>query len=467
MLNHTWRRAPLVVAIASAISAPTSAAMLEESLSAINVRTLEDPTYNQSFNGYDVAVLPDGGFAVVWAEQFSRGYGVEENWPDAVQLQRFDEYAQPVGETLTLYETEAAAGSLAMSAPSLAADATGDLVVAWTTQGHFCEDDLFVQRIDGDVVSDADLPAPIPVTTDVCEPDIAVDADGDFAVVWKTGNRSALRTFSADGSALSSRIYLTNGSSDSPTVAISPEGTILAGWSSGYLVYGHRYSLDGTPLGDEFRLDTDRELQDSSTVMDEPSVAADTEGGFVALWNQLQPNISTSEDVRTIRAQRWHADGTPGAALQYGDSAPDRYTHDVEVSAASLGVNERGEAAAVWFRDPDEKVPEFKITAFDGDNAIIENETQFVPGSELSTDTTVRKPRIATGYGTTVMIWAQREPDQPYELNAQSYKDPSDPNPPEDGGGFVESSSGGGGALGPLASLLMMLAGFWRWLLRR
>jgi len=463
MLNHTWRRAPLVVAIASAISAPASAAMLDDVQSAVNVRTLDDPTYDHSFSGYDVAVLPGGGFAVVWAEQFTHSPVDDDNWPDGVKLQRFDESAQPFGEELTLYETEDAYASFNMSAPSLAADASGDLLVAWTSEGHLCSDDLFVQRIDGDVVSDADLPAPIPVTTDVCEPDIAVDADGDFAVVWKTGNRSALRTFSADGSALSSRIYLTNGSSDSPTVAISPEGTILAGWSSGYLVYGHRYSLDGTPLGDEFRLDTDRELQDPSTVMDEPSVAADTEGGFVALWNQLQPNIDTSEDVRTIRAQRWHADGTPGAALQFGDSAPDRHG----ISAASLGVNERGEAAAVWFLDPSEELPEFKVTAFDGDNAIIENETQFVPDSELSTDTTVRKPRIATGYGTTVMIWAQREPDQPYELNAQVYKDPSDPNPPEDGGGFVESDSGGGGALGPLASLLMMLAGVWRWMLRR
>lgn len=476
MDRYPFRHAPLALAVATACAVPANADLLHEALPAVTIRTLEEPTRHHFFNGYDVATLPGGGFAVIWAEQFNYGEPEAEDLPDAVKLQRFNETAEQVGEEITLYKATNASGSIALTAPSLAADASGNLVAVWSDAAHFCTKDLSFHLIGPDVLATAELPEPVSIVEDACAPDVAVDADGDFAIVWeRDGNDSSLRTFLADGTPHSSIIRLDG---REPTVALSPDGTVMAGWNGSAYVDGQRFNLNGVPLGEESRLDTDITYSDSSTRLHTPAVAADADGGFVASWNQLQPNVDVVADRRTKRGQRWHADGTPGAALKYGDSAPDLYSAFHVVGDANFSANSQGDVAAVWIRHAEDELPEPKITLIDGTNTVIENERLFVPVDELSITSELRRPQVALHDAGAVIVWSQREEDGPETLRARVFKAPPPLEEPEEepdddveedpstGNDDTGSNGSSGGSGGPVLGLLMALAGVWRWFTR-
>lgn len=480
MDRYPFRHAPLALAVATACAVPANADLLHEALPAVTVRTLAEPTRHHFFNGYDVATLPGGGFAVIWAEQFNYGEPEPEDLPDAVKLQRFDENAERVGEEITLYETTNASGSVALSAPSLAADASGNLVAAWSDAGHFCTKDLSFHLIGPDVLATADLPAPISIATDACAPDLAVDADGDFAIAWeRDDNDSSLQTFLANGTPHSSVIRLDG---REPAVAMSPDGTVLAGWNGSAYVDGQRFNLNGAPLGEKFRLDTDITYSDSSTRLHTPAVDADADGGFVASWNQLQPNVDVVEDRRTKRGQRWHADGTAGAALKYGDSEPDLYSDFHVVGDANFSANSQGDVAAVWIRHADDELPEPKITLIDNNNTVVEYEKLFVPVDELSITTQLGQPEVSLHDEGAVIVWSQRDEDGPETLRARVFKAPPPPpeEPEEEPDDEVvedpssdndttdtDSNGSSGGSGGPVLGILMTLAAGWRWLARK
>lgn len=127
------------------------------------------------------------------------------------------------------------------SSPQVAADRTGQFVVAWASAGQDGSGSgIFGQRFDAD-----DLPLGVEfqvnqyTTEEQTDPQVAMDGGGSFVVVW----------------------------SSSPTRKT--------------LIQGRRYDATGQPQGGEFQVNSYTTLQ-SAWVRD---VAANEAGDFVVLWN--------------------------------------------------------------------------------------------------------------------------------------------------------------------------------------
>jgi hypothetical protein len=179
-----------------------------------------------------VAVDPSGNFVVVWGSypQDGSGFGVSG--------QRFASSGVPLGSEFSV-STYITGGQ---PNPSVAVDPSGNIVVVWggpdgPVPAFF---GVFGRRYaNSGVPLGAVFRVNTATTLDQEYPDVAVDASGNFVVVW--------RSFLQDQSAF---------------------GT-----------YGQRYESSGVPLGAEFRVNTyttDNQWN--------PSVAADASGDFVVVW---------------------------------------------------------------------------------------------------------------------------------------------------------------------------------------
>jgi hypothetical protein len=180
--------------------------------------------------------------------------------------------------------------------PSVAADASGNFVVVWNSiqdPGY----GVFGQRY---ASSGAPLGLEFRVntyTTGAQEaPAVAADASGNFVVVWTSSQDGSGygvfgQRYASSGTPLGPEFrvntYTTNGQAEA-VVASDPSGNFVVVWSSGqdgdgYGVFGQRYASSGTPLGPEFRVNT-------STAYNQygPSVATDpTTGNFVVVWTSV------------------------------------------------------------------------------------------------------------------------------------------------------------------------------------
>ena len=157
--------------------------------------------------------------------------------------------------------------------PSVAATADGGFVVVWESDGSAGSDSSSFsvqgQRYDA---SGAAVGGEFQVNTFTTSyqvrPSVALDADGDFVVVW-----------TSDGSAGSD--------------------------SSSYSVQGQRYDASGSAVGGEFQVNTH-----TASNQDHPSVAADADGDFVVVW---ESNGSAGGDTsgQSIQGQRYAGPAPP------------------------------------------------------------------------------------------------------------------------------------------------------------
>ena len=160
-------------------------------------------------------------------------------------------------------------------------------------------------------------------TYDQARPVAAVDPDGRVLVVWQgsanhDGHNSGVfgRRYGSGGAPLGAEFqintYTTDNQAFPAVAAVGPDAFVVV-WASGgssftqdgngFGVYAQRYQA-GAPVGAEFRVN-------SFTSGDQflPSVAADSAGNFVVVWNDLrsEPNAGSFG----IAGQRYASDGTP------------------------------------------------------------------------------------------------------------------------------------------------------------
>jgi hypothetical protein len=189
-------------------------------------------------------------------------------------------------------------------------------------------------------------------------PTVAVDTDGDFVVVWQSYCSSGTDTdsysiqaqrYASDGSAVGSEFQVntyTTSYLDSPAVAADTDGDFVVVWysdgSSGtdtdrHSIQAQRYASDGTPAGSEFQVNTY-----TTSYQRFPAVATDTDGDFVVVW-QSYGSSGTDTDRRSIQAQRFASDGSAlGSEFQVNT-----YTTLWQFDP-SVAVDADGEFVVVW-----------------------------------------------------------------------------------------------------------------------
>lgn len=128
---------------------------------------------------------------------------------------------------------------------------------------------------------------------------LAVDADGDFLVVWASQNQDGSsygvygQRYSAAGVAQGSEFRvnsLTTAYQSVPAAAMNANGDFVVAWSSanptgaGPGIYARRFDAAGNPLGGDFKVSSY-----STGIEDHASVAMDAAGNFIITWSSLGP----------------------------------------------------------------------------------------------------------------------------------------------------------------------------------
>jgi hypothetical protein len=244
--------------------------------------------------------------------------------------------------------------------PAVAANATGDYVVVWTTS-QTDSGDIMAQRYDryGRTVGRAFLVSSYQAARDFAlqsstspglqtEPTVAMDNFGNFVVVWAgTGADDSYgiyaRVFDVNGAALGEEFLVnqfTSNVQDEPAVAMDADGDFVVTWSSygqgGDVdgVYMRRFNILGQAQTDEVRVNTS-----TANRQDDTDVAMDAVGNFVVTW------VSDSQDgsAAGVYAQRFNAAG----AKVGGEFRINQYATDKQDSA-KVAMDKSGNFIVTW-----------------------------------------------------------------------------------------------------------------------
>jgi len=285
---------------------------------------LEQDVYGQRFSAEGVAVgarfllsspaadfqrrpkaaLTQNGIAVVW-EQAAK---TSEKDSTALYGRLLTRRGAPAGAQFRID----AGDSPEIWTPTLAANASGELLVAWEA-GAVDTPDVLARLYDrdGDALGDAFVANPSTPGRQR-RPAALATRDGDFLLVWQstlsgTPIRSTVgQLYSPAGARIGGEIEMSTAAEGhlhiAPALALLPSGNVVVTWidwtgtwPTG--LYARVLDRNGTPLGDKVLISQDRMYPQYQT-----SVATNAQGDILAAWE------SRITRARAIAARRLKAD---------------------------------------------------------------------------------------------------------------------------------------------------------------
>ncbi len=247
--------------------------------------------------------------------------------------------------------------------PSVAMAAGGDFVVVWDSLGSDGSDasleSILGQRYAADgTPAGGELQINTYTSGRQRNPSVALNADGDFVVVWDSegsaGTDSSYASiqgqrYAADGSAVGGQFQVntyTSGSQGRPRVAVDSDGDFVVVWessgspgkdSSFTSVQGQRYASDGSAVGGQFQVNTYTLITQGN-----PSVSLDADGDFVVVWDSWG-SYGTDSYFHSIQGQRYAADGSAAG----GELQINTYTTAIQLRP-SVSLDAAGDFVVVW-----------------------------------------------------------------------------------------------------------------------
>jgi len=253
---------------------------------------------------------------------------------------------------------------------TLAVDAEGNFAVVWMSFG---QDDRSDSTGAGVYVRVFDR-AGVPITPEILvnqtvvgsqtNPVIAMDADGDFVVVWESqdnvvdGSRGIwARLFNSVGQPLTDEILvntLTAGDQYSPSVAMDDFGNFAVVWATraqpfSYYndIKGQLFSYRGEKIGSEFLVNEQNIagttlLPGSNEV--HPAVAMDPQGNFVVAWEQVVQQRNGVGLDTVIVGRLFQSNGAPLTgefAISQGDTGLVDPEHDTDDASGGADIQRR------------------------------------------------------------------------------------------------------------------------------
>lgn len=281
-----------------------------------------------------VAMDVDGDFVVTWSN-----FG-ENGWD--IYARRFNAQAEAQGEEFLVNLTTV--GDQVYS--TIAMDADGDFVVAWQNPDGDGSG-VFARRFDSNGDSSGELAVSATTAGDQVVPSVAMDADGDFVVAWSgVGNEGwdvLARRYDGAAAPQGDPFVVnatTAGDQGYASVAADPLGSFVVVWSSlgqdgdGWGVFGQRYNAQGDAQGGEFQVNT-------HTIANQayPTVSLDGGANFVITWSSQ----GQDGDGWGILGRYYEATGEPktGEFLINTTTAGDQHS-------SSVLMTSMGNFVAVW-----------------------------------------------------------------------------------------------------------------------
>lgn len=197
-------------------------------------------------------------------------------------------------------------------------------------------------------------------------PAVALNDQGDGVVVWESfgedGSHFSIyarryRNGQAVGDAFRVNTF-TTGRQNAPDVAIDAAGNFVVVWRSslqdgpGGTIYGQRFAADGRPEGGEFQIGPGDSRFDSQG---EPRVAMNADGAFVVTWSvreisRLAITLGRNDiEEAGIQARAYTADGRARGTLinVFGPQTM------AAVRRPDVGIAEDGRFAVSWISNSD------------------------------------------------------------------------------------------------------------------
>jgi hypothetical protein len=239
-------------------------------------------------------------------------------------------------------------------------------------------------------------------------PQIAIDGDGDFVVVWSFQSPAAgifARRFDATGTPLGDDFQVNSYTTDAqvePSVAGTADGSFVVAWRQETVypaplvddVFARRYDSGGTAVGEQFLVNsvtTDRQAF--------PSVASTAAGDTVVTWMTFPAAGSSS----SLFGQRYDAGGSAqGAEFQINSST----TASSAMPAAAHDAS--GNLVVAWDGYGDGHGRRVVVRRFDATGV------PYAPELQVNTYTTStqRSAGLATAPdGGFVVVWVSRDQD--------------------------------------------------------
>ncbi|MGB2866291.1 MAG: hypothetical protein WBC05_23380 [Sedimentisphaerales bacterium] len=263
-------------------------------------------TSNEQKNA-DIAMDEAGDFVVVWSSYLQDGSS------NGIFGRLFDPNCGQLGEEFQINATS----SGNQAEPAVAMDAAAGFVVAWQGPGFIEEDreDIFAQRFDPNGLPiDGEFRVNSYTNDQQLLPSVALNDDGTFIVVWESNN-----TPEEGNKAICGQLYDSNGvefgsefiiHEDAsiyryPDVATDANGNFAVVWledKSSNSIMARLFDPNGTSRTNTFKVST---IRISSVTR--PSIAMDDDGRFVVAWDG-DPDLAGLDD---IHARLYNANGTP------------------------------------------------------------------------------------------------------------------------------------------------------------
>jgi hypothetical protein len=297
----------------------------------------------------DVAMDDFGNFVVVWA-----GMGEEDT--AGIYARRFDAYGNALDDEefcVNVYRPGT------QSEPQVAMDADGDFVISWTSFGQDGDTDgVYARRYNFNGLPQGNSGEFLVNTTTTRRQkssDVAMDDNGNFTIVWMSEAQDGSfdgvygQRFNKDGQKLGAEFRVTQTTNDNqndPQVAMDADGDFVVTWASklqdgsGYGVYARRYSKAGVALSNEFRVN-----ETTANYQYQPDVSMDDSGKFVVTWTTFdQDNVPTLNNRdNSVYARMYNADGTP----QTGEFRVNATEEGNQLNSA-VAMDKDGDFTVVW-----------------------------------------------------------------------------------------------------------------------
>ena len=296
------------------------------------------------------------------------------------------------------YTTNSQAGSC------IAADRTGDFIVAWSSFGQDGSGlGVFGRRFDS---AGAPLGGEFDVNTytngNQFGPAVAIDGSGNFVVVWNSFGQDGsdygvfARCFDSAGAALGGEFQVNTYTASfqaGPSVATDDLGNFVVVWTS-YAqdgsdsgVFGHRFDCASAPVGGEFQVNTY-----TTGFQGNPSVAINGSGNSVVVWVDLDGSGGG------VVAQRFDSTGASvGSEFQVNT-----YTTGEQYDP-SVAIDGLGKFVVVWtsFGQDGSNYGVF-ARGFDGAGTPLGGEIQV---NTYTTNNQLRPSVAPDGLGNFVVAW--------------------------------------------------------------
>jgi hypothetical protein len=224
------------------------------------------------------------------------------------------------------------------ASPAVAVDAKGDFVIVWEGLGQDGSGwGIYAQRYDRHGrPRGVEFRVNAVTAGDQRSPAVAVDDQGDFVITWESSGAVHARRYHRNGKARGPDFLVSAGAN--PAIAMDRDGDFVIAWSSGAGgVYVRRYGRSGSPLGGALFVGSGSQGFQSSS-----SVAMDDDGDFAVAW-----------DGWGVWVRRFTSAGTPMNTTQLDYSATsgaESTWWEIVASSPSVAMDRGGDFVVAWSR---------------------------------------------------------------------------------------------------------------------